>query len=452
MGTVGLAFGSATSGAGFDVTTTVSAILGIEQGVETPWKSQLASLKAQDAAFTSLGTDLSNLTTRLQALTDFEGVLASKQGSSSDTSSLALTSATALATAGGHEIIINSLAQTSSFSTSAVVAGDELSGSLTIKVGSGPATTVAVDPADTSLAGLAKAINFAGIGVRASVLSDANGSRLSLVSATSGSAGQLTVSSTLHDSTTSTAVGLIAGHTGQDASLTVDGIAITSSSNSVSNAIPGVTFQLLNITTSAVQVEITNDASSVSSAVNDFVTAYNAVAANLKSQEGKDSSGAAKPLYGDPTVALLQTQLSSALLRGAASGRINSLTQLGVELKQDGTLSYSESAFRAAYDKSPEDLTGFLQNAQSFGTTFNAVLNGLGTANTSGAIYLAEQQNTAQEKTLNDSISATETRIAAQRIRLTKELNLANQILQNIPAQLDEINQIYSAVTGYNTK
>ena len=43
MGTVGLSFGSPTSGAGFDVSSTVAEIVGNLQNVETPWKTQLTS-------------------------------------------------------------------------------------------------------------------------------------------------------------------------------------------------------------------------------------------------------------------------------------------------------------------------------------------------------------------------------------------------------------------------
>ena len=56
MGTVGLSFGSPTSGTGFDVSTTVAAIVGNLQNVETPWKNQLSSLEAQDTTISSLGT------------------------------------------------------------------------------------------------------------------------------------------------------------------------------------------------------------------------------------------------------------------------------------------------------------------------------------------------------------------------------------------------------------
>src|SRR5580698_10787771 len=93
MSTVGISFGSPTSGQGFDVSTTVSQIVSTLQAVETPWKNQLTSLQSQDTALTSIGTDLSALSTAAQSLTDFEGVLAAKQGSSSDTDVLSLTSA-----------------------------------------------------------------------------------------------------------------------------------------------------------------------------------------------------------------------------------------------------------------------------------------------------------------------------------------------------------------------
>jgi flagellar hook-associated protein 2 len=77
-------------------------------------------------------------------------------------------------------------------------------------------------------------------------------------------------------------------------------------------------------------------------------------------------------------------------------------------------------------------------------------LNNLGTQAPDGAIYLAQQQNTAQEAALNLDITNENALLATQKTTLTTELNTANQILQSIPSQLNEINEIYSATTGYN--
>jgi flagellar hook-associated protein 2 len=79
MGTVGLSFGSPTSGAGFNVSATVAAIIGNLQNVETPWKNQLSGLESQDAVLSNLGTLFSNLSNDISSLTDFQGVLASKK-------------------------------------------------------------------------------------------------------------------------------------------------------------------------------------------------------------------------------------------------------------------------------------------------------------------------------------------------------------------------------------
>lgn len=452
MGTVGINFGSATSGAGFDVTSTVTSILASAQAVETPWKNQLTSLQAQDTVLTTLGTDLSTLTTKLQALTDFSGVLAAKQGSSSNTNVLTLTSASALAVAGSHTVVVNSLAQTSSqFSDTVANASDTLSGSLTVKIGS-TSNTINVDSSSNTLASLAAAINLAGIGVSASVISDVSGSRLSLVSGTGGSAGAITVTSGLSDATTSTAIGFQVGQTGKDASLTVDGVALQSASNTVSTAIPGVTFQLLSSSPGTqVQVQITNDNTSIETAMNSFITAYNAVVSDINTQEGKDSNGNPEPLYGSPTLALIQSQLSGALFGGAASGAISSVSQLGIGFNQNGTLTLNADTLDAALNSNFADITGFLQNSGSFGQNLATTLNNLGSQSTKGAIFLAQQQNTAVEAMLNTSISNEDARLADEKTALTTELNMANQILQSIPSQLNQVNEIYSAVTGYNT-
>ena len=79
------------------------------------------------------------------------------------------------------------------------------------------------------------------------------------------------------------------------------------------------------------------------------------------------------------------------------------------------------------------------------------VLDGLGTnSSAGGAIALALKENCSQESTLNDNIDRQESVIATQKDWLTAELNLANQILQAIPQQINQVNEMYSAITGYN--
>ena len=475
MGSVGLSFGSATSGQGIDVTSTVNQIVTNLQAVETPWKNQLTSLQSRDTALTNLGTQLSTLSTDLQALTDFQGTLASKTGSSSDTSVLSLTSASATATAGTHSVIVQNLAQTSSAATDAVGASDVLTGSLTFKIGPGAWQTVNVGDSGTTatISGLAAAINAAGVGVQASVLTNANGSqRLTLVSQTPGASGQISIAdstsdpgspTTLADSTSPDSnpmLGIKMLQPGLDASMTVDGVPITSASNTVTNAIPGVTFQLLstgsaNSNPESVQVVIANDASSIESAVNQFVTDFNATIKAINTQEGKDSSGNAEPLFGTTVLAQLQQGLLSAVSSTFGSGSINSLVSLGItaSASADGSISLNADTLSSAINGNFSAVVSFFQSADGFGSKLSQTLESLGNnSGSNGAIYLALKEDSSQEKTLNDDVTRQDSLIATQKQQLTTELNLANQILQSIPEQIQQVNEMYSAITGYNSK
>lgn len=442
MGTIGLNFGSPTSGTGFDVNATVSSIVANLQKVESPWKNQLSDLQSQDSVISNLGSLLSNLSNDLTALTDFNGVMAQKTGSSSDTNVLELTSATTSATAGTHTVVVNNLAQTSSgFLTEIANAADTLQGSVTLSVGTGKPQTITLPPSGGTLQSLMTAINSSGAGVTANVLTDATGSRLSITSGISGAKGTVTVTSNVTDSTlypdalnltyadtsssgagarsgalaaipnggdsltgdlsitgptgsatdfqlstlasgqqtlaglasaiNSAAIGVTAsvvansdgsaqlslqstgalsvsssladagptlGYTstvqGADASLTIDGVQnLTTSSNTVSNLIPGLTFQLLSTsprqsdgTLEPIQVVIGNDNAGVESTVASMVADYNSLVSAINTQEGNDASGNPEPLFGSPTLSLLQQQLLGMVNTQNPNGSLDAIT------------------------------------------------------------------------------------------------------------------------------
>jgi flagellar hook-associated protein 2 len=452
MGSVGLSFGNPTSGQGFDVAGTVTQIVTNLQGAETPYKTQLTALQAQDTAISSLGGLLSTLYSDMQGLTDPAGILASKQGSSSDTNSLALTTATSQAVAGSHSITVTKLAQNATSYSAAIPATDTLAGSITLQVGSQPATTIAVNSQNPTLSGLVAAINQAGAGISASVISDSSGTRLSLVSNTSGAAGAITVGSTqLQDASSGSPLSFTPGQSGQDAQLSVDGIPLSSSSNTVSNVIPGVTFQLLNTTSSPVQVQIANDTGSATTAISTFVKDYNAVVTALNAQEGKDSSGNAEPLFGNPLIASIQQQLSSGLTSQQAAG-IRSIGDLGLQVNSDGTLTINNDTLTQALTSQFTGVQNFFQAPGSFGVKMMTAVNSSGSSDPLGTLNQATQSNARIESSLNDSVATMDASIATQKTQLTAQLNAANQTLQLIPLQVNEINQLYSAITGYNTK
>ena len=390
MGTVGISFGSPTGGSGFNVSLTVSQIVANLSAVESPWQSALSASEAQDSVISNLGSLLASLSNDISGFTDFSGVLSAMDGSSSDTSVVELTAATSSATPGTHSIVVSQLASTASGYTDAVSsASDLLSGSISIAVGSGASQTVNI-AAGSSLSDVASAINNAGIGVTASVVSDTNGTRLSLISGTSGAAGGLAVTSNIADATSGATLGYHSASTGQNAEFTVDGESFSTASNTVSTAIPGVTFQLLapspvtDTVPETVQVQVVNDTSTVSSAMESFASDYNAVISAINAQETNDTSGNAEPLFGSPTLSLLQSQLLDSINQTSASGYFTAATSATDTIS--GTVAITPSSGSATtFDVSSlssgdQTLAGLAAaiNAAQLGVTANVVNNGTG--------------------------------------------------------------------------
>jgi flagellar hook-associated protein 2 len=417
MGTVGLSFGSPTSGQGFDVSSTVAAIVANLQNVETPWKTQLATLQGQDTAISSLGTLFSKLSNDLSSLTDLEGILSQKTGSSSDTNVLSLTAANSTAIAGTHSIQVSNLAQTSSGYLAPITnASDTLSGSITLQAGtSGTSQTITLNSSDNTLAGLAATINSSGVGVNAAVLTDSSGSRLSLVSGKSGAAGNLTVSanSIVDASNSNAALAYTAAVTGKDANLTVDGVSLTSASNTVANLIPGVTFQLLapsatesDSSLEQVQVIIGNDNTDVESTVNQFVSDYNAVVSAVNTQEGDTSTGS-EALFGSPTLSLLQQQLLGGLNTENPNGSLDAITT-GQDTTLAGSISIAVGSGQAQAVSLPPsggtlDSLAAAINSANIGVTATVVTN----SGKSTLSLLSQTEGSSGALSVSSSIVAT---------------------------------------------
>jgi len=76
----------------------------------------------------------------------------------------------------------------------------------------------------------------------------------------------------------------------KDAVIKVDGVTITKSSNTISDAIQGVTLNLTKAmaSNSTATLSLSNDTSSVSTAINTFVQAYNAVTKQINDATAYD--------------------------------------------------------------------------------------------------------------------------------------------------------------------
>jgi flagellar hook-associated protein 2 len=151
---------------------------------------------------------------------------------------------------------------------------------------------------------------------------------------------------------------------------------------------------------------------------------------------------------------LTDTTSGTAVSFGEAqSNALTSLTDLGVTANDDGTLSLDSAALESALNGNYTGVANFFQSSPaftSFGANLTSAIGNLGNSSPDGAVYLALQQDSAEETQLNTNITNENATISAEQTQLTTELNQANYTLEEIPSELSEINEMYSAITGYN--
>ena len=317
-------------------------------------------------------------------------------------------------------------------------------GSFSIQVGSGAATQITTT-AGESLSSLAGDINGQSLGVTASVVSNGDGtSNLSIVNSSTGDASGVTVASTSPQFTQAAQ--------GTNASLTVNGISISSASNTVTGAVSGMTINLLGADPNTdVTLTATPDSSTVTSAINQFVSDYNTLIGEVNDEFTYNSSStSAPPLEGDSTVELLQNYLLGASsYSSTGNGSVSTLGSLGISMNNDGTLSVNSTTLDNAIENNFPEVQQFFE-----GTTLNGFANSLSkqlqslTDSSDGAFTVELSSLQSNYNDLQDNITNFQNNyIAPLQASLTAEYDSAEIALQTLNSTTQEIN----AELGNNT-
>ncbi len=274
-------------------------------------------------------------------------------------------------------------------------------------------------------------------------MTDATGSRLSLVSKTSGAAGNLTV--------TSPALTFTQGIAGVDAELNVDGVPIDSSTNTVTTALPGITLDLGSAAPDTpVTISVAGDTTQVTQTINSFVSAYNTVVNDINSQFTLDSNGQEGPLAGVSGLRSLQNQLLSAISYSVTgTGQYVNLQSLGIEMQDDGTLQVNSTVLNDALSNHYQDFQNFFQSLspQGFGNFFGTQMMQM-TDVTEGPIALAVTGLQQTNQSLNNDINDFEVRMTSMQAELTQQYSALNASLVQYPMLMQEISAQLDSLPG----
>ncbi|GAB7041812.1 MULTISPECIES: flagellar filament capping protein FliD [Catenuloplanes] len=396
---------------GMDTSALVSQLMQVEAAGQTRLKSKVSTEEKAVTAYQSVNTKLAAIKTAADDL----GKLATWRSAKATSSSSSVTATTASGNTtqtGAVTFDVISLAKSQVSTTRAVSTGDATSqSSITITKGDGTQSSVDVS-ADRSLAGIASAINGAGLGIKATVVALEGGESVLQMSSTKpGLANGFTIDGGFDtDIKTPTAA--------SDAKLQVGGadadggFAVTSSSNTFGNLITGTSITVTKEGETGVTVDVASDTSAITAKVKSLVDAMNGTFSEIGKQTAYNSSNkGSAALTGDFAV----RQISQRLLGTVSGGLDNfgSLSKLGISLTRDGTVSFDEAKFKNTYEADPDAIktattayaTGVKELADRSQTGVTDVING--------------RKSLIDD--MNDQISNWDIRLATRKTALTRQ-------------------------------
>ncbi len=464
---MGISFNAASllNGNGIDVNAVVSEIQSVQSGQLSAWQQDVTTLQTRATALTSINTDLSNLASAVEGLSN--GALTAVTSTSSES---AIVNATVQsgATAANYSLVVNSLASTGTLYTDSVanaktsiLPNGQSSGDLKIQIGGAGGTTadVAITAgSNDTLTTLAASINSQSTannwGITASVVTDASGARLAIYSQASGSPGALAIANNTTSLTFEPPVG------GTNANITINGIPYASTTNTVTGAIPDVTLNLVSADPATpVQISVGPNTDQITNSINNFVIEYNTVIGDINSQftvnAATNNEG---PLGADSALRILQSSLASDISYAttdttSVSSGFTNLAALGITLNDDGTLSVNSSTLSSALSANPSAVQNFFQNSTSsgFADNFNSALNNL-TDPVEGILNADLAENQTEQGSLTTEINSFQNRLATQKILLDQEFSQVNANLEEYPFLLQEVNaELGSISSGSST-
>ena len=438
------------SGSGVDTSSLVTSL------VTAQYANQDAALTSKAAALTA---QISAVATVKNAITSFSTALGSLvKGGTLSTQPVSSNSAVLTATALGgaklaglsSSITVSQLAAAQTAVTQAPVADRTAAigtGRLTLTLGTatysgdgstmtgftaGTAAAVPIDitSGNDSLDGIAAAINAAKAGVTASVVTDADGSAYLSLKGATGKAQAFTLQATTDDNgglaqfdvgpgATGTALSSLA----QNAKLKVDGVAVERTGNTVSDLVTGVKLQLTGTSTTPVALTSTTPTDALSSAVSDFVDAYNEVVGILTTQTDPINGVLKSDTAARSLLTSLRGMTLTDLVPGAAAGTPTTLASIGVATSRDGTLAVNATTLAKALASAPQSVEAMFAYSATATSGLSSILSSLTTEATntsyglgaSTASYTAAQAHvTDDQTTLSDQKTATTTRLTQQ--------------------------------------
>ncbi|GAA3398856.1 flagellar filament capping protein FliD [Cryptosporangium minutisporangium] len=426
---------------GIDTTSLINSLMQVEAQPQNSLRGKVSDVTTANTAYQTVNTKMKSLLTAAQDLLKADTWKAAKATSSSTDVTV---TASPGALSGDMTFNVTTLAKAHRMTSAFADANTAVtpSGSFDITIGD-QVTSIVLDPDKNTPQGAADAINKANLtsnlGVRASVVTTADGPVLQIASTKTGAANAFQVTGMYDPPTVMTE--------GSDAELVVGdpnagGFKVTSSSNTFTGVMPGVTITATKAPAEAT-VGVVADTDTMAAKMQALVDAANGALAqiNLSSASTPGTSSGAKsssgPLAGDYTVRQLAGKILSAVSTGADKAvagleSFGSFKKLGVELTRDGKLTFNKDTFVSAYNTNPGQIkeavtTGLAKTMETVGKA--------ATDSIDGALTTKIKSNATMISRLNKEILDWDTTLANRRTALQRQFTGMESALSKISSQ-----------------
>lgn len=363
---------------------TVSTTITNNEAKITAYQTLQSDLKTLYSGLASLSTAVVNSLSASAFATRAASISSTGDVSASSALSMTIKSGAAI---GDHTLTISQLAAAQKVAgTSQSSQTDELGYSGTFSIGlDGGATSDITVTSTMSLQDVADAINAqtSTTNVQASIVQVSSTSYQLLLTGTENAA-DITNSSTSGDDilnklgvTDSSGSFSDVLQEAQAAEFTLDGIAITRNTNDISDVLTGVTFSLLQATPdgTTVNISIETDTSQIESAIETFVTNYNAFRDEVVAQQATATDGTADSsavLFGDGTMRNIMDALQNAL-NSTVGGM--TMADLGLSFNENNELELDTSTLSDILDTNLSGVTKLLSAQTTTSSSQLSVVN-----------------------------------------------------------------------------
>ncbi|KGH03538.1 flagellar filament capping protein FliD [Comamonas thiooxydans] len=452
-------------GSGLDVESLISQMVTLQKSPLKALQSTASSLDTQISAYGKLKSLMSTLNDASRDLAKKETWQTTSATSSSSSVVVSVTDATALP--GTSDVVVEALARGQSQASALLDASATFGGTLQLTVGkTNPVTTeikIAPDTSDASMEDVVKAINAAGAGVTASIMTNADGKRrLVLRSQNTGEEAKFSVSASGNGNLNALATGapLSVKQDAQNARIKLNGITVESASNEFKSVLPGLSISVSQVSETPASVTVKTDKEALKKSLQTFMDAYNALNDMLATSTKYDAeSKTAGTLQGDSTAVSMTNSLRAAMAGTVQGiGSVNRLSELGIQIAKGGKISFGTStADKAKLEKALDnpdslnslfvgsDITG-QGNTQGLAVRMQALTKGMtdfeGTLDTkTNSLNAQKKSNTKAQERVNDQATAFEARMRAQYTALDTKMASLSTLSTYMSQQVSQWNR-----------